>query len=217
MGGWGGGPPAGRRPPWWTEGGPLPPRRWGRRGPPPFVRRLGCFLFAILAAAVLVGTVIGGLVAQLGGWPVAVLAIVLVALLLAVAGSAARRMTRPMDSLIDAAARIESGGYSAQVPASGPRPLPSVARAFNQMSARLKASDEQRRGFLAELAHEFRTPLTVIRGQAEAIADGVYPGDSAHVSPILDATAPRDRLVEDLRTLVLTHARTLLLRSQPSY
>src|SRR5258708_31942721 len=84
------------------------------------------------------------------------------------------------------------------------------------MSARLKASDEQRRGFLAELAHEFRTPLTVIRGQAEAIADGVYPGDSAHVSPILDATETLDRLVEDLRTLVLTDAGNLVLHKEPT-
>src|SRR5258708_9298789 len=84
------------------------------------------------------------------------------------------------------------------------------------MSARLKANDEQRRGFLAELAHEFRTPLTVIRGQAEAIADGVYPGDSAHVSPILDATETLDRLVEDLRTLVLTDAGNLVLHKEPT-
>jgi two-component system sensor histidine kinase BaeS len=212
--GWG--PPPGRRPPWWPEGEPFPPRRWGRRGPPAFVRRIGCFFVAILAAALLVGTVIGGLVAQLGGWPVAVLAIVLVAFLVAAGTSVARRMTRPMDSLIDAAGRIEAGDYSVQVSESGPRDLRSVARAFNQMSARLKASDEQRRGFLAELAHEFRTPLTVIRGQAEAIADGVYPGDAAHLSPILDATQTLDRLVEDLRTLVLTDAGNLVLHREPT-
>jgi len=175
------------------------------------VRRIGCFFVAILATAVLVGIVIGGLVAQLGGWPVAVLAIVLVAFLVAAGTGVARRMTRPMNSLIDAAGRIEAGDYSVQVAESGPRDLRSVARAFNQMSARLKASDEQRRGFLAELAHEFRTPLTVIRGQAEAIADGVYPGDATHVSPILDATETLDRLVEDLRTLVLTDAGNLVL------
>jgi two-component system sensor histidine kinase BaeS len=180
------------------------------------VRRLGCFFVAILATAVLAGAVIGGLVARLGGWPVAVLAIVFVALLLVAAASVARRMTRPMDSLIDAAGRIEAGDYSAQVAESGPRDLRSVARAFNQMSARLKASDEQRRGFLAELAHEFRTPLTVIRGQAEAIADGVYPGDSAHVAPILDSTETLDRLVEDLRTLVLTDAGNLVLHKEPT-
>ena len=212
--GWG--PPPGRRPPWWPEGETFPPRRWGRRGPPAFVRRVGCFFVAILAIAVLAGTVIGGLVARLGGWPVAVLAVVFVAFLVAAGTGAARRMTRPMDSLIDAAGRIEAGDYSVQVAESGPRDLRSVARAFNQMSARLKASDEQRRGFLAELAHEFRTPLTVIRGQAEAIADGVYPGDSAHVSPILDATETLDRLVEDLRTLVLTDAGNLVLHKEPT-
>jgi signal transduction histidine kinase len=121
-----------------------------------------------------------------------------------------------MNSLIHAAGRIEAGDYSVQVSESGPRDLRSVARAFNQMSARLKASDEQRRGFLAELAHEFRTPLTVIRGQTEAIADGVYPGDAAHVSPILDATQTLDRLVEDLRTLVLTDAGNLVLHKEPT-
>jgi two-component system sensor histidine kinase BaeS len=212
--GWG--PPPGRRPPWWPEGEAFPPRRWGRRGPPEFVRRIGCFFVAILAAAVLAGTVIGGLIARLGGWPVAVLAIVFVAFLVAAATAAARRMTRPMDGLIDAAGRIEAGDYTVQVPETGLRDLRSVARAFNQMSARLKASDEQRRGFLAELAHEFRTPLTVIRGQAEAIADGVYPGDPAHLSPILDATETLDRLVEDLRTLVLTDAGSLVLHKEPT-
>ena len=212
--GWG--PPPGRRPPWWPEGEPFPARRWGRPGPPAFVRRIGCFFIAILGAAVLAGTVIGGLIARLGGRPVAVLAIVFVALLAAAGTSAARRMTRPMDSLIDAAGRIEAGDYTVQVPETGLRDLRSVARAFNQMSARLKASDEQRRGFLAELAHEFRTPLTVIRGQAEAIADGVYPGDAAHLSPILDAAETLDRLVEDLRTLVLTDAGNLVLHKEPT-
>ena len=212
--GWG--PPPGRRPPWWPAGEPFPPRRWRRGGPPAFVRRLGCFLVAILAIAVLAGAVIGGLVAQLGGWPVAVLAIVFVVFLVVAGAGAVRRMTRPMDSLIDAAGRIEAGDYSVQVAESGPRDLRSVARAFNQMSARLKASDEQRRGFLAELAHEFRTPLTMIRGQAEAIADGVYPGDTEHFAPILDAIQTLDRLVEDLRTLVLTDAGSLVLHKEPT-
>jgi signal transduction histidine kinase len=121
-----------------------------------------------------------------------------------------------MSSLVEAAGRIEAGDYSAQVPETGPRDLRSVARAFNAMSARLKASDEQRRSFLADVAHELRTPLSVIRGQAEAIADGVYPGDAAHLAPILDATQTLDRLVEDLRTLVLTDAGSLVLQKEPT-
>jgi signal transduction histidine kinase len=84
------------------------------------------------------------------------------------------------------------------------------------MSARLKITDEQRRGFLADVAHELRTPLSVIRGQAEAIADGLYPADAAHLAPILDATETLDRLVEDLRTLALTDAGNLELKKEPT-
>jgi signal transduction histidine kinase len=127
-----------------------------------------------------------------------------------------RRMTAPMSNLIDAARRIETGDYSARVPEWGSPDIRSVARAFNSMSERLKSIDDQRRSFLADVTHELRTPLSVIRGQAEAISDGVYPADAAHLAPILDATATLDRLVEDLRTLVLTDAGSLVLHKEPT-
>jgi signal transduction histidine kinase len=156
------------------------------------------------------------MVARLGPWPVAFLAVVFVFLVVVAGLGSLRRMTGPMGSLVDAAHRIEAGDYSARVPESGPQDLRSVARAFNAMSARLKESDEQRRGFLADVAHELRTPLSVIRGHAEAITDGVYPGDAAHMAPILDATQALDRLVEDLRTLILTDAGNLVLKREPT-
>jgi two-component system sensor histidine kinase BaeS len=213
--GWG--PPPRRRPPWWPEGEPFPPaRRWGRRGPPAFIRRIGCFFVGVLAVAVLAGAVAGSLVAQLGPWPVALLVVGFVILIVVAGFGGFRRMTRAVGSLVEAAGRIEAGDYSAQVPETGTPDMRSVARAFNAMSARLKASDEQRRSFLADVAHELRTPLSVIRGQAEAIADGVYPGDAAHLAPILDATQTLDRLVEDLRTLVLTDAGSLVLQKEPT-
>jgi signal transduction histidine kinase len=181
------------------------------------VRRIGCFFVAVVGAALLTGVVAGGLIAQLSPGPFGILAFGFVVFLVVVAGfGGLRRMTRPVSSLVEAAGRIEAGDYSAQVPESGPRDLRSVARAFNAMSARLKANDEQRRSFLADVMHEMRTPLSVIRGQAEAIADGVYPGDADHLAPILDATQALDRLVEDLRTLVLTDAGNLVLRKEPT-
>ena len=97
---------------------------------------------------------------------------------------------------------------------SGSPEMRSVARAFNAMSARLKSTDEQRRSFLADVAHELRTPLSIIRGQAEGIADGLYPGDAAHLEPILDATRALEVLVEDLRTLVLTDTGSLVLNRE---
>ena len=142
-------------------------------------------------------------------------ALVLVLLVAAVGLRGIRRMTGPLDNLIQAARRIEKGDYSASVPEYGPPEMRSVARAFNAMSARLKLTDEQRRSFLADVAHELRTPLSVIRGQAEGIADGLYPGDAAHIEPILDATRGLEVLVEDLRTLVLTDAGSLVLNREP--
>ncbi len=210
-----------RRPPWWPEGEPFPPQRWGRRrGPAPFIRFVGCFVLLTLFVALLAGGFIGAIFGR-GEWqhpffPFFLFPIVLVALIAIAVGGGVRRMTRPLNNLIDAARRIESGDYSAQVPEWGSQDIRSVARAFNSMSARLKAMDEQRRSFLADVTHELRTPLSVIRGQAEAIADGVYPADAAHLAPILDATATLDRLVDDLRTLVLTDAGNLVLHKEPT-
>jgi signal transduction histidine kinase len=180
------------------------------------VRWIGCLFLTALFVAAVGGGIVGAFIGRLGLLPVVVLVIVFVLVGGAAATGGMRRMTRPMNTLIDAAGRIEAGDYSARVPETGPRELRSVARAFNAMSSRLKTSDEQRRSFLADVAHELRTPLSVIRGQAEAIADGVYPGDAAHVAPILDATQALDRLVEDLRTLVLTDAGNLVLHKEPT-
>src|SRR5438874_7857533 len=212
-----------RTPPWWPEGEPFPPyRRWGRRyGPAPFIRFIGCFFVAILFVALLAGGLLGALFGREGGgghpfFPFFLIPLFVVILIVVAIAGAIRRIARPMDNLISAARRIESGDYSAQVPEWGPSDIRSVARAFNSMSARLKTIDEQRRSFLADVTHELRTPLSVIQGQAEAIADGVYPADAAHLAPILDATRTLDRLVEDLRTLVLTDAGSLVLHKEPT-
>lgn len=211
------GPPPDRRPPWWPEDRPWPPaRRWGRRGPPGFVWRLGCLLLTVLfAAAVGSSLAVGWLAGRFGLLPVATFVAVFFLAFVLVGGRGMRRFTRPMDELIDAAGRIERGDYSATIPESGPRQLRSVARAFNSMSARLKTSDEQRRSFLADVVHELRTPLTVIRGQAEGIGDGVYPADQEHMSAIVEATRSLEVLVEDLRALALTDTGSLALNREP--
>jgi HAMP domain-containing protein len=119
-GGWG--PPPRRRPPWWPEGEPFPPARGrGRRRPPPFVRWIGCLFLAALTVAALVGGLVGAFIGghPLSYLPVIVLGILLVLIVGAAATGGMRRMTRPMDRLIEAAGRIEAGDYSAQVPEHG--------------------------------------------------------------------------------------------------
>ena len=170
----------------------------------------------LFVVALMAGGLVGAMFGRDGFHPFVLFPIFLVVLIAVAVSGGVRRMTRPMNYLIDAARRIESGDYSAQVPEWGSQDIRSVARAFNSMSARLKSVDDQRRSFMADVTHELRTPLSVIRGQAEAISDGVYPADAAHLAPILDATQTLDRLVDDLRTLALTDSGNLALKKEPT-
>ncbi|TMC11416.1 MAG: HAMP domain-containing histidine kinase [Chloroflexi bacterium] len=164
---------------------------------------------------------------QMGkAWP----ARVCVAAGLHVAHRDVRACSRELDRgrLSGRAFRTPAGGdvCGSRIPALGFRRWPRDAalhaadgrpdrRGLNSMSARLKSSDEQRRSFLADVVHELRTPLSVIRGQAEGIADGVYEGDAPHIAPIVDATRSLEVLVEDLRALALTDTGSLALNREP--
>ncbi|HEX2681351.1 MAG TPA: hypothetical protein VHQ03_08665, partial [Candidatus Dormibacteraeota bacterium] len=100
-----------RRPRWWPENEPFPPPRWGRRryGPAPFLRFIGClFVFALLVTT-LGGALVGSLVGRLGPVGAVLLAILFFFLISGAVGGAMRRASRPMDRLVDAAQRIESG------------------------------------------------------------------------------------------------------------
>jgi signal transduction histidine kinase len=146
-------------------------------------------------------------------------AILLVLILVGLGGLAARGARRalgPVAELVEAAERVESGDYGGRVVERGPRPVRGLARAFNAMSARLAADEEQRRRLLADVSHELRTPLAVIRGGLEGIVDGVYPPDEAHLGPLLEETKVMARLVEDLRTLSLSEAGSLKLHREPT-
>jgi signal transduction histidine kinase len=113
-----------------------------------------------------------------------------------------------------AADRVAAGDYGVRVPERGTREVRRLARAFNSMTERLGANDEQRRSLLADLAHELRTPLSVIRGNVEGVLDSLYPADRAHLGPVLDETTVMARLLDDLRTLSTAEAGALRLDPQ---
>jgi signal transduction histidine kinase len=83
------------------------------------------------------------------------------------------------------------------------------------MTERLGASERRRRELLADLAHELRTPLSVIQGNAEGMRDGLYPLDQAHLEPVLEETRVMSRLLEDLQTLSTAEAGALRLHREP--
>jgi two-component system sensor histidine kinase BaeS len=128
-----------------------------------------------------------------------------------VLGRAVRRRMAPIGALIEGAAQIERGDYSARVSERGGREVRALARAFNTMNARLSAIDSQRRSFLADVAHELRTPLSIMRGRLEAMLDGIHPRDDDHLRAILEHAASLERLVGDVATVALAETGGLPL------
>jgi len=167
----------------------------------------GTIVVAIWAAASIVGIVEAPPIVVAAG--IVAFVVVLVGAL-AVAG-ALRRMAQPLDALIEASGRIEAGDYTTRVPVTGGGEMRSMARAFNQMSAQLQASEERRRAFLADVTHELRTPLTVIGGQLEAIEDGIYKADPERMAALLTQVRQMSGLIEDLHTISLAEVGALQL------
>lgn len=125
-----------------------------------------------------------------------------------------RRVTAPVGNVIEAAGQVAGGDYAVRVGEEGPPEVQALARAFNQMTARLQAHEDQRRNLLAEITHELRTPLAVIQGNLEGLLDGVYPRDDAHLEPVLDEARVMSTLIEDLRTLALAETGALQLQRE---
>ena len=136
--------------------------------------------------------------------------------LLASFGRGARRFAVPFGDLIEAAGRVEAGDYSARVavPPRGWREMRGLIDSFNSMAARLETDENQRRTLLADVSHELRTPLAVLRGELEAMIDGVHPIDEAHLTGAVDQIGMLTKLVEDLRTLALAEAGTLAIHPE---
>jgi len=213
----------GRRPPWWPEGEPFPPA-WGS-GPRRFPRRVGLVVALVLGFFFVAGGFAwrwsgggGGFGPGGGGrgwsgtpFPLIILGLLGVAFL---AGRAVRRMAAPIGDVMEAADRVAGGDYSTRVQVRGPGEVGRLASSFNQMTERLQANETQRRALLADVAHELRTPLSVIRGNVEGMLDGVYPPDEAHLGPVLEETAVMARLLDDLQTLSTAEAGVLRLHRE---
>jgi signal transduction histidine kinase len=131
----------------------------------------------------------------------------------AVAANLGRRLTRPLREAQQATGRIASGDLAARVPehATDGEELAALARSINAMAEGLERSRRLERQFLLSVSHDLRTPLTSIRGFAEALSEGKAP-DPAHAAGIISAEARRlERLVGDLLELAKLDARRFSL------
>ena len=222
-----------RRPPWWPENEEWPAtreawRRVGRRNP--FFRRMGCFFFAFafLAFIGLLGIlrfILAPFIDFHGSppfdrpdfiFPLGFLGFILLIFTIGWGARSLRRISMPLDELVDASNKVAEGDYSVRVEEKGPPEIYSLMRGFNSMAERLQINDQQRRNMLADVSHELRTPITVIQGNVEGILDGLYPADETRLKSIMEETQILSRLVDDLRTLALAESGALQLRREPT-
>jgi two-component system sensor histidine kinase BaeS len=126
-----------------------------------------------------------------------------------------RRAAEPIGDVMEAADRVAAGDLSARVRPRGPGDVRRLGRSFNQMAERLERDEARRRELLADVAHELRTPLQVLRGGLEGVVDGLYPADREHLAPILAETTVMSRLLDDLLTLSTAEAGALELHREP--
>ena len=112
----------------------------------------------------------------------------------------ARAISRPVRRVAEASRSLADGRSPERVPVEGARELALLATSFNDMAEQLTKAREAERSFLLSVSHELKTPLTAIRGYAEAVNEGAIPPDEAAETIVREA-ARLERLVGDLLDL----------------
>ena len=135
---------------------------------------------------------------------VAVAALVAAALL-------SRYLVAPLRQLTAASEAMAGGDLTQRVRIHTDDEVGELGQAFNKMAGDLERAEAQRQQMTADVAHELRNPLSVIRGNLEAMLDGIYPADLEHLGSIYQESLLLQRLVEDLRLLSLVDAGQLPL------
>jgi two-component system sensor histidine kinase BaeS len=123
-----------------------------------------------------------------------------------------RQMARRIGTLADGTHRLASGDYKARVPEGASDELGRLARDFNALAKALEDNEAARRRWVADISHELRTPLSVLRGEIEALQDGVRPVTPQAIAMLHGEAMRLGRLVDDLYELSLSDIGALTYR-----
>ncbi len=127
----------------------------------------------------------------------------------------ARRWLRPLQQAQQAARRMALGELAVRVPQDRADEIGALMRDLNAMAASLQQTETERRRWIAQLSHELRTPLAILRGELEALADGVRPWSAAALASLQDEVQRLHRLIEDFHLLAMSDLRRLPCQFEP--
>ncbi len=122
----------------------------------------------------------------------------------------ARRLTRPLEHLTVAARRLGAGDLSTRVGhEDGPGEFGELAVTFDQMADSLAREDEVRRALVADVAHELRTPVTILQASLEQLVDGSLEPEVERLASLHDEVLRLARILQDLQSLAAAQAAGL--------
>lgn len=113
----------------------------------------------------------------------------------------ARTLARPLERVAAAARRIEAGALEARVVEEGVLEIRDLAGTFNRMATALGEKESLQKRMSSDVAHELRTPVTILKSHLEAISEGVMEMDGAAAASLLEETNRLERIINDLRTI----------------
>jgi two-component system, OmpR family, sensor histidine kinase BaeS len=124
----------------------------------------------------------------------------------------ARLLLAPVQRLVSATERLAGGDYKTRLDETGSDELHRLARDFNRLAQALESNEVSRRNFIADISHELRTPLAVLRGELEAIEDGVRTPNAGTLASLQAEVRLLGKLIDDLYELSLADIGALSFR-----
>lgn len=126
----------------------------------------------------------------------------------------ARHLGRPIQALRKGTHQLTAGNYASRMQPSGRDELGLLTRDFNQLAERLQKNESSRKQWIADIAHELRTPLAILRGEIEALQDGINQPDTHTLASLHHEVSHLQRLVSDLYDLSMSDSGALSYRQE---
>lgn len=127
----------------------------------------------------------------------------------------ARHLSRPVRELEDTVRALAHGNFDQRAAVTSGDEIGGLANGINRLAESLEKNRSSRQRWMADIAHELRTPVAILKGEIEALTDGVRTPDDRAIASLREEIEQLSVLVDDLQTLALADAGALNLRREP--
>lgn len=126
-----------------------------------------------------------------------------------------RTVLAPIKRVAQATRQLAAGDYNIRVPTRSQDEVGQLSKDFNKLADALSRNEHVRRQFMADVSHELRTPISILRGEIEALQDGLRPMATESLASLHSEVSHLGKLVEDVYQLALSDVGALAYRMEP--